>query len=624
MLTETTSRRTGDLTTRIVLLALGALALGAAIYVIARSHMERTATAELYFNPDAAYRGNSALSHASEPAVAAAQWMLTDATIPDVLREASQPFPDAAADEFRKHIIFEERSLETLRVRYRDPDPRRASAVANAVATALVEWSPPVTPAPALPARAPAAAIQTAPAVALPAAPKQDALAAAYSTLAENEGSLAGIDTRLEVLAGRPPSVPLDPVPLTAAQEERRRSLQTQLAAAHRNLDDLRTRTGDNGAEIGTTEHTIGDLQQELGAFPPSTREALENREAQAAQLRRQRGEVARKIAAENRKIARLRAHPPKETAPVAAPPVQVVSAPALAFRPPAPEWQNPFRIARSARAVPRFLAQPVRLAGEMAAVFFAVGLGGILYLGRGPQAADAAEPAGPPVLVAPTPVAQQIAGPEPVAEASAQPAIAIEPANVQEPVEAEAEDAWDVGAREPEITEELASIDTVVPRSGETARDRISAEPITTTAELDDRLEPAHPIYAARPSLGGPEAAKEPPRDEVADRMPEASLPQAAPAVPLMAAVESTHADGRSTGMPSETNIRRSSIADPGENDAEWSERVLEALTRTLVAKESRIREARSNRAANAAAGRSAGNEQEPGGARSGESGEK
>ncbi|HEX4008189.1 MAG TPA: hypothetical protein VHX60_18590 [Acidobacteriaceae bacterium] len=147
---ESNSLRTGVVTRRIAVLALVALALGAGIFVLARRSVERAPTAEVSFNPDAAYHNDFTLSRADHPAVAAAQAMLSDAVVLDRLERAAtaasgsfEGGPGADGD-FRSRLDLEEPGLETLQIRYRDPDARRAAIVANAVATALANGAPPV------------------------------------------------------------------------------------------------------------------------------------------------------------------------------------------------------------------------------------------------------------------------------------------------------------------------------------------------------------------------------------------------------------------------------------------------------------------------------------------------
>ncbi|MGC2637413.1 MAG: hypothetical protein WA294_09560 [Acidobacteriaceae bacterium] len=131
---------------RIAVLALLALALGAGTFVLARSSVKQAPAAELSFNPDAAYHDDFALTRTGDPAVAAAQSILSDAVVLDLLLKASASLangPDAIGD-FRSRLDLTEPWPETLQVRYRDPEPRAAAVVANAVATALADGPPPV------------------------------------------------------------------------------------------------------------------------------------------------------------------------------------------------------------------------------------------------------------------------------------------------------------------------------------------------------------------------------------------------------------------------------------------------------------------------------------------------
>jgi hypothetical protein len=148
---ETTSLRASVMARRIALLAVVALALGAGTFVLARSSVEQAPTAELSFNPDAAYHDDFALTRSSQPAVAAAQSILSDAVVLDLLQKARASAGDGAhaIGDFRSRLDLTEPWLETLQVRYRDPDPRTAAVVANAVATAVAEGSPPARAPPA-------------------------------------------------------------------------------------------------------------------------------------------------------------------------------------------------------------------------------------------------------------------------------------------------------------------------------------------------------------------------------------------------------------------------------------------------------------------------------------------
>lgn len=150
---ESNSLRTSVVAKRIALLAVVALALGLATFFLARSSVEQAPIAELSFNPDAAYYDDFALTLTGHPAIAEAQSILSDAVILDLLNRGVASANSSLADhptaisDFRSRLDLAEPALETLQVRYRDPNPHRAAIVANAVATALAEASPP-EPAP--------------------------------------------------------------------------------------------------------------------------------------------------------------------------------------------------------------------------------------------------------------------------------------------------------------------------------------------------------------------------------------------------------------------------------------------------------------------------------------------
>jgi hypothetical protein len=102
--------RIGALVFWVALLIVAALSLGTGTLVLARYGAERAATAELYFNPDAAYVDNFALTHIDRPAVAAAKSMLSDAVVLAVVRRAGDTAgdPAAAIAAFRSALTIEE------------------------------------------------------------------------------------------------------------------------------------------------------------------------------------------------------------------------------------------------------------------------------------------------------------------------------------------------------------------------------------------------------------------------------------------------------------------------------------------------------------------------------------
>ena len=510
---ETTSPRTGAMVFWIALLALAALALGAGTFVFARRSVERASTAELFFNPDAAYVDDFSLTHADRPAVAAAQSILNDTVVLDVLGQAGDSSADTAAAvaEFRSGMELAEPRLEMLQLRYRDPDPRRACAVANAVATALEEWAPAV-PAPA--ASNPRA--KTPPAAR---AVRPDPLASAYSTLADLEGRVAGLDERLGGLAGQPTPAdqPLYPAPLTAAQADKRRSLVAQLAETLRKLDDLRARSAGNDSDTGTTERRIAEFQHELAAFPlpasaSSQGSATVGAASLMAQLRVQRRDLVNEIAAEMRSIVRLREHPAAVTTaeqpnPAPAPPVQAAVS----------ERQNPFRIARRAGMAPRLLAQPAWLAIGISTLFFAAGAFGIyLYWHRETQTADTADGVWgerPFILIPPMSVAARAAAHQPMAVVpqAGQGLAATEPEAEPEPIASEPEAEWEAGGKEPEgdwgaVAGESEAESEAVAREPEAEQ-----EPVVSEPEVEPELIASEPEAEWETVAREPEAVWEP-----------------------------------------------------------------------------------------------------------------
>jgi hypothetical protein len=162
----------------------------------------------------------------------------------------------------------------------------------------------------------------------------------------------------------------------------------------------------------------------------------------------------------------------------------------------------------------------------------------------------------------APKPVAAE---PEPVA---AKP-VATEPEAAQQPV---AKEPFPSAAAEP----------VTLPAS---------APPISLAAELDARLEPAHPFCAARPAKTAPGAANERVRDSAATvKIPEAGPPKAQPETAREAVPEPAAEPARveeppaSRSEPEDAKDARVSFVDPSRESANWSASILQALARTSI----------------------------------------
>jgi hypothetical protein len=376
---------------RLSLLSVVAIAVGAGIFVLARRSAERSAeTAELSFDSSVAARNDAAVAHATEPALTVAQSILTETTVLDLLRQvgAKSSNPTVSIGEFRSRLDLQQPSDGMLRVFYHDTDPRTARKVANAVASAIVDWNPAesnppavappqISSVPALPARAHASA-----------RPPGEALRTAYTTLAVLEGQLTATDEKIGDLSQLPasPSQTPNAAPPPTAPDEQRQILQAKLAAAHQRLDDLRLRYTDEYPDVESTKDAISDLQQELAALPPATAGSsegngtsdAEKHDTQIADLRQHRAWLAGQIAAEKRAIVDIRPNPASQRT---SPPLQTASIPPTApgAASPAPamteiaDWQNPFRIIRLTSVTRGSLAWPAILASGLCILFYFV-----------------------------------------------------------------------------------------------------------------------------------------------------------------------------------------------------------------------------------------------------------
>jgi hypothetical protein len=377
---------------RLSILSVVAIAVGAGIFVLARRNAERSAeTAKLSFDSSLAARNDTAAAdHATEPALTLAQSMLTETTVLNLLRQvgANPANPAVSIGEFRSRLDLQQPSDSMLRVFYRDPDPQTARKVANAVASAIVDWNPAksnppvvappqISSAPVLPARAHASA-----------RPPGGALRTAYTTLADLEGQLAATDEKLGELSQPPasPSQTPNAAPPPIAPAEQRRTLQAKLAAAHQRLDDLRLRYTDEYPDVESTKDAISDLQQELAALPPATADPVEDNgtsdaeklDTQIADLRQHRAWLAGQIAAVKRAIVDIRPTPAshRTSGPAQTASIPLTSPGAASTEPAMTEiaaWQNPFRIIRLTSVTRGSLAWPAILASGLCILFYFV-----------------------------------------------------------------------------------------------------------------------------------------------------------------------------------------------------------------------------------------------------------
>jgi hypothetical protein len=132
---------------------------------------------------------DSGIASANYPTVALADTMLSDRTIASLTSQAdlASSTPAAQIGEFRSDLLLSQPSAGQLDVRFQAANASRSIAVANDVAHALAEWTPPAAVAPA-PQTPPQAKAPTAP----PLSARQDsAHAAADGTQSKSAGSAA-------------------------------------------------------------------------------------------------------------------------------------------------------------------------------------------------------------------------------------------------------------------------------------------------------------------------------------------------------------------------------------------------------------------------------------------------
>jgi hypothetical protein len=370
-----------------VILAV-AIAVGVGVFLIARHSAERSAeTAELSFDSSVAARDDAAVVHASEPALTMAQSMLNETTVLDLLRQAGAYPSDPAVGigEFRSRLELQRPSSNMLRIAYHDSNPLTARKVANAVAAAIVDWHPAV----AYPPAAAQPLTTTRPARSVPARAssrtQDDALRAAYRTVAYLELQLAATNEKIENLSriaasrGQTASAAASP----SAQGDQRRTLQAKLAADHQKLDELRLRYTDEYPDVENLKDEISDLQKELAALPPGTTRpsrgsvapSAEKDDTEIADLRQNRDWLSSQIAAKKDAIANMHLEPDSQPASRpqgAASVAQVV--PAAASTAPntigTAAWQNPFKITRLAALTGGGPVWPAILASSLCILF--------------------------------------------------------------------------------------------------------------------------------------------------------------------------------------------------------------------------------------------------------------
>jgi hypothetical protein len=333
-------------------------------------------TAVLSFDAGAARQVDPEVMNATaqEPAVALAQSILSDEAVRELAKQAgvSASTNKSEVAEFRSRLGLAQTSEELLRVNYKDTDRKRSTAVANAVADLLVAWIP-ASVVPTVTSIDPTAT----------SAPSRPGARSAGSALAKLrrwkhslhsqshelgglEKQLAGANRKLTASnrhAVAPQQADVS-APPSSTDNEQRRTLELQLSAAQKKLDDLRARYTDEYPDVESTQDDIAEIRQELASLPPVSHEAERAASPpkpdadanETDQLRLERARLMEAILAEKRREAGRRDQTPSSMGDSALA-VQTVS-PALTGQAPIRQslnpvagqtWQRPFRLVQLA-----------------------------------------------------------------------------------------------------------------------------------------------------------------------------------------------------------------------------------------------------------------------------------
>jgi hypothetical protein len=351
-----------------------AVVIGSGLFLWSRYGATPATTAVLSFDAGAARQVDPGVmnDHAKGPAVALAQSILSDEAVRELAKQVSPSSNRSAVEEFRSRLVLAQTSATLLRVNYEDTDKKRSAAAANAVADLLVAWVPAsamptatsVVP-PATSALSQPDARSAEPAFAKSRRRRHSLHAQSYE-LRELEKQLAGVNRKLTALdrhevAPREANVA---VQSSGADTEQRRTLESQLSAAQKKLDDLRARYTDEYPDVESTKDDIIEIRQKLASLPPASNQAEraasptkpEDDVNQTDQLRLERARLMEAILVEKRREAGWRNQTPSSTGDSALA-MQTVSPPLAGQEPnrepfnPVSEqtWQPPFRLVRLA-----------------------------------------------------------------------------------------------------------------------------------------------------------------------------------------------------------------------------------------------------------------------------------
>jgi hypothetical protein len=263
-----------------------AVVIGSGLFLWSRYGATPPATtAVLSFDTSAARQVDPGVmnAHAKGPAVALAQSILSDETVRELAKQSGLSFGSNKSEvlEFRSRLVLAQASARLLRVNYKDTDKKRSAAMANAVANLLVAWTPasvvstPVSVV-STPTSAPSRPGTPSAKPAFAKSRRRHSLHAQSHELRGLERQLAGVDRKLTALDGHAvaPQQANVAAPSSSADDKQRRTLESQLSAAQKKLDDLRARYTDEYPDVESTKDDISEIRQKLASLPAVSNEA--------------------------------------------------------------------------------------------------------------------------------------------------------------------------------------------------------------------------------------------------------------------------------------------------------------------------------------------------------------
>jgi hypothetical protein len=302
-----------------------AVAIGSGLFLWSRYDATPPATpALLSFDAGAARQADPGVmnANAKEPAVALARSIVSDEAVRQLAKQAGVPFSSNKSDaaEFGSRLDMAQTSEGLLRVNYKDTDKKLSAAVANAVANMLVAWIPASVVATAASAPSRPGAPSAKPVFAK-SGRQRHPLHPQSHELRELERQLAARDRKLTVLNGQAfASQKADAAaPPSSTDNEQRGTLESQLSAAQKKLDDLRARYTDEYPDVERTKDDITEIRRKLASLPPVSNEAeraasppkLDADANETDQLRLKRARLVQAILVEKRREAGLQDQTP-------------------------------------------------------------------------------------------------------------------------------------------------------------------------------------------------------------------------------------------------------------------------------------------------------------------------